>query len=547
MHLDAIFDNGRFQTLDPARPTASRIGILAGRIAGLDEEIDGATASTRHDLGGAHVVPGFNDAHQHLSMRGRRLRSLDLRSEVAASLDDLYAAVEEFALNLPEGAWIKGSGYDQNKIGAHPTAEMLDKVSAGHPVWLEHVSAHMGVANTEAFRRAGYTERVGVPDVPGGYVERDASGVAVGLLQETALHLVTDAFQPTGTDEIVDYIRAGSEAGVAEGLTSATEPGIGAVDHIGNSPIDLYAFQRARAEDALKVRMTLMPYITVLRDLGALEGESRWAGLDLGIRTGFGDEYLRLGPTKIATDGSLIGRSAYMSCCYHDDSTNRGFMQFTPQEVNDLIAAAHRSGWSVAAHAIGDAAVDSALDAFELAQQRHPRQDHRHRIEHFAVASDAQVRRLVRLGVTAVPQGRFISELGDGMMRALGPERSLQCYRMRSLLEAGAVLPGSSDSPVAHGAPLLNIHDMVNRLTSAGTALAPDERLTPLQALEAYTTGSAYAAGEERIKGRLQRGMLADFAVLTDDLLAVEPGRIKDISVGATVIGGEIVYNNGAL
>lgn len=547
MQLDAIFENGRFRTLDPQRPAATRMGVFGGRIVGFDAELEGCTALQRYDLGGAHAVPGFNDAHQHLSMRGRRLRSLDLRAHVVGSLEDLYAAVELFARDLPPGTWIKGSGYDQNKIGAHPTAEMLDKVSAGHPVWLEHVSAHMGVANSEAFRLAGFSERYGVPDVPGGAVERDPSGRAVGLLQETAQRLVTDAFRPIGSDEIVDYIKAGSEVGVSEGLTSATEPGIGAIDHIGNSTIDLYAFQRARDEGVLDVRMTLMPYITVLRDLGALEGESAWRGLDLGVRTGFGDDYVRLGPTKIATDGSLIGRSAYMSCCYHDDGDNRGFLQFEEDEVRLLITQAHRAGWSVAAHAIGDAAVDAALDAFEMAQVQYPRHDPRHRIEHFAVASDAQVARLVELGVTAVPQGRFISELGDGMMRALGPRRSQQCYRMGSLIEAGAVLPGSSDSPVVHGSPLLNIHDMVNRLTADGVPLAPNEAVTPAQALEAYTAGSAYAAGEEKTKGRLQPGMLADFAVLSDDLLAVDPGAIKDISVGATIIGGRVVFNDGAL
>jgi predicted amidohydrolase YtcJ len=291
----------------------------------------------------------------------------------------------------------------------------------------------------------------------------------------------------------------------------------------------------------------VMPYMTVLHDLGAVGDGATWFGLDLGLRSGFGDDRLKIGATKIATDGSLIGRSAHMCCGYQDEPDNVGFLQFDAEWLRRTITEAHRCGWQIAAHAIGDAAVDVVLDAFEAAQAAHPRPDARHRIEHFAVASDRQVRRLVDNRVIPVPQGRFVSEIGDGMITALGPERAEQCYRMRSLLDAGAVLPGSSDAPVAHGAPLLGIHDMVNRRTATGAPLAPDEAITPAEALHAYTIGSAYAEHAEHIKGRLARGMLADFTVLSDDLLAVAPSRIADLTVGATVIGGDIVHNTGAL
>lgn len=293
--------------------------------------------------------------------------------------------------------------------------------------------------------------------------------------------------------------------------------------------------------------MTVMPYLTVLRDLGLFQPGERWFGLDLGLRSGFGDEWLRVGPTKVLSDGSLIGRSAHMCCGYHDDPDNRGFLQFEREELREMVVEAHRCGWQVAAHAIGDAAIGAVLDILTEAQERHPRADARHRIEHFAVASDAQVRRAAELGVVPVPQGRFVSELGDGMLAALGPERSRRCYRMRSVLDAGMVLPGSSDAPVAHGSPILGIHDMVNRRTASGAPLAPEEALTPLQALHAYTVGSAHAVHEEGRKGVLRRGMLADVAVLSDDLLNVAPDRIKDVSVGATVVGGRVAHDGGAV
>nr|WP_279582752.1 amidohydrolase family protein [Fodinicola feengrottensis] len=175
-----------------------------------------------------------------------------------------------------------------------------------------------------------------------------------------------------------------------------------------------------------------------------------------------------------------------------------------------------------------------------------PRPDARHRIEHAGVTTDEDLARMVALGVIPVPQGRFVGEIGDGMLAALGPARARHCYRLRSFLDAGITLPGSSDSPVVDGSPLRGIHDMVNRRTDSGVPFVPAEALTAEQALRAYTHGSAYAVHEERVKGTLSRGKLADFVVLSDDLLAVPATRIRDLGVGATVVGGEVIYDASA-
>lgn len=547
MRLDAVYHNGHFTTLDADRPTARAVGVLGGRIAGLDEELDGCTAELTVDLGGAHAVPGFNDAHHHLSLVGKGLRELDVTHAAAPSLDALYEAVAERAATLPEDAWVLGAGYDQNKIGAHPTAEGLDRAAQGRPVWLVHTSHHMAAASTAAFARAGFAGREGVPDVPGGHVVRDADGRAAGLLQETAMHLVEQVLRPEPAEEWIANIAAGAQAAVEAGLTSVTEPGIGVTDGIGNGPADLDAYMRARERGLLGVRMTVMPYITALHDCGAFEPGSRWYGLDLGLRTGFGDERLRVGPTKMLSDGSLIGRSAAMCCDYHDTPGNKGLLQFSREQIRTYVLEAHRCGWQIATHAIGDAALDVILDAYDEAQRSHPRPGARHRIEHAAVTSDAQVARIAQLGLIPVPQGRFLSEIGDGLLTALGPERARLAYRMRSFLDAGVVLPGSSDAPVVAGAPLLGIHDMVNRRTAAGAPLAAHEAVTVREALHAYTVGSAHAVHEEHRKGTLARGMLADFTVLDDDLLRVAPERIADLTVGATVVGGRIAHDAGAL
>ncbi|MER5388126.1 amidohydrolase [Saccharopolyspora sp. NPDC002686] len=547
LRLDAVFHNGRFSTLDPARPAARAVGVLGGRIVALDEELDGCTGDVVVDLDGAHAVPGFNDAHHHLSLVGKGLRELDVSYTAAPSLDALYQAVAERAATLPADAWVLGAGYDQNKIGAHPTAAELDRVAQGRPVWLMHTSHHMAVASTEAFARAGFADLAALPDVPGGHVVRDADGRAEGLLQETAMQLVERALRPEPTEEWTANIAAGAQAALAVGLTSATEPGIGVVDGIGNGPADLDAYLRARERGLLGVRMTVMPYITALHDCGALEPGTTWYGLDLGMRTGFGDEWLRIGPTKILSDGSLIGRSAAMCCDYHDSPGNSGLLQYEAEQIRRYVVEAHRCGWQVATHAIGDAALDVVLDSYAEAQRLHPRADVRHRIEHAAVTSDAQVARIAELGLIPVPQGRFLSEIGDGLLSALGPVRGQLAYRMRSFLDAGVELPGSTDAPVVAGDPLLSIHDMVNRRTASGAPIGPHEAVTVREALRAYTIGSAYAVHEERIKGTLARGMLADFVVLSDDLLGVAPERIGELTVGATVVGGRIGHDAGAL
>ncbi|MGW1680012.1 amidohydrolase [Saccharopolyspora sp. NPDC002376] len=547
MHLDVLYINGDITTLDPDRPSARKMGVLGGVLVGLDDELDGCTADDVVDLGGAHVVPGFHDAHHHLSMRGQRLTQLDLRPSAVTSMDALYTAIREHAERLPEGAWVRGHGYDQNRIGgAHPTREALDALTGGRPVWLAHNSAHMGVVNTAAIRLMGYADPRDLPDVPGGTVERDSAGLPTGLLTEQAQALVYELIRPEPLEDFVRAIELGSEVALAEGLTSITEPGI-AGRLTGNGPADLHAFLTARERGVLGVRATVMPEMAALHDVDGGEPDSAGFGLDLGLRTGLGDDTLRIGAVKLFSDGSLIGRTASMCCDYADAVGNRGFTQDDPERLREQISRAHRAGWQVATHAIGDAAVQLVLDAYARAQRQFPRTDVRHRIEHCGVTSDAQVAEIARLGVVPVPQGRFIDELGDGMIAALGAERAKLAYRQLSFLRAGVEVPGSSDCPIVEGAPLLGIHALVNRETADGQVMGAAERLTPLQALRAFTRGSAYADHQEHRKGRLARGMLADFTVLSEDLTRVDPGAIKDVEVTATVVGGEIKHDRMGL
>ncbi|GAA1102547.1 amidohydrolase [Nocardiopsis composta] len=542
MKIDSLW-HGRFWTGDPARPEARTVAVHHGRILAVDE-VSGLEAEHEYDFGAARIVPGLHDAHHHTAGTGEQLAAVDLRYPKVRTLDGLYAAIAERAAELPPDAWVRGGGYDQNRLGDHPTAEGLDKAAGGRPAIIEHVSHHMIVANTRAFELAGAPGRRGYPDIPGGRVLRDEDGRAVGLLQERAGDPVRLEGAKTTGEESVRALRLASEQALRYGLTSLTEPGVLVGGAMGvNAPV-LGTYQTAIETGALRPRMTVMPFHRVLHGL-ELNAEGMRT-LDLGMRTGFGDDRLRLGPVKIISDGSLIGRTAAVHDCFCGERDNRGVMVVDPDELLELVPAFHRAGWTVAAHAIGDRAIDHALDAVAAARREHPRPV-RHRIEHFAIATDEQVRRCAGLGVVPVPQGAFISEFGDGILSAIGERRARGAYRMRSLLDAGMVVPGSTDSPVADANPFVSMHDLVNRVTAAGADFAPEERVTAAEALRAYTYGSAYAVGRENDVGTLRPGLLADFVALSDDLLAVAPSRIRDTGATATVIGGELLWGEDAV
>jgi|AntDeeMetagen681_2_1112603.scaffolds.fasta_scaffold03439_2 hypothetical protein len=545
MLFDVLYTNGRFHTQDEQRPLAHSLGVHEGRVISLDDELSAKYFRDVQDLAGATVLPGFNDAHCHLTYVGEAAIQVDLRPSACSTIDELLAAVEWACAQAPQGEWVQGAGYDQNYLdNRHPSADEIDAVSHGHPVWLVHNSRHMGVANTAAFERAGYPGRRGASAPEGGAVPTDADNRAEGLLQETARTLITDHIPALTVDDVVDMIDVGSQQAIELGLTSITEPGLGAPQHIGKTPYDIAAYQNARDQGKQRVRATVMPYLTTLHTLGGDDADQRFYGLDLGLRTGLGDDWLRIGPAKILSDGSLIGRSACMCCDYAVEPGNRGMLQFPRKEMRERIIGAHRAGWQVATHAIGDAALDAVMDIFEEAQREHPREDVRHRIEHLSVASDAQIARVEAAGVLAVPQGRFIYELGDGTARSLGPERVRLAYRIKGLLDAGLTVPASTDAPVVALDPILNIHDMVNRKTASGADFVPEERISLADAVRAYTMGSAYAVHEEKHKGKLTHGMLADFVTLSEDIHEVDVERIREVRVTATVIGGERVYGS---
>ena len=535
LRADLLLTNAWVRTLDgPDHGYVARsVAIWRDRVVAVDEDVP---AHRVVDLDGAVVAPGFHDAHQHLAWFGLSLAEVDLR---LPTLEDVYAAVAERAAGLGPDEWVVGAGYDENKLGAHPDRDALDRAAGGRRVWLKHTSGHMCVVSSAVLAELGLADAA--VDVPGGLVVTDPAGRPTGLLQEQAQQLLTPLVLPYPVATLVDAIERGGRVALSQGLTSVVEAGIGG-GWIGKSPVELAAYQQARDEGRLPLRVELMVAADALHALAAHEADGLPLGLDLGLRTGLGDDRLRIGPTKIFSDGSLIGHTCALTEEFADTPGERGYLQDDADALRTRILDAHRSGWRVATHAIGDAAIDLVLDAYEEAQRRWPRPDVRHRIEHFGVSRPDQVRRCAELGVVPVPQGRFVGEIGDGMLRALGPERAGWAYRYRSLLDAGVVVPGSSDRPVVDGAPLRGMHDMVNRHTDTGAECGPEEAVSGLEALTAYTLGSAYASHQEHERGSIAIGTLADLVVLSDDPATVDPATIKEIQVLRTYVGGEEVW-----
>lgn len=542
MQLDLIVDNARIITMDQMRPEATAMGVLAGRVVGLDDEITGLDAVRRLDARGATITPGFNDAHCHTTWFGLTLAEIDLGD--LHTLDDAYARLADGARET-EDDWILATGFNHHEYGGqYPDIAELDRIADGRPLLIRQTSGHSSIANTEALRLAGVFEP-GFETPQGGVIRRDDAGSPTGLVEETAQSLVQDLLLPMSQDEIVAALDRGTRQYAAEGITSFGEAGI-AGGWIGHTPVEMAAFQRARAVGVLRARAQVMPVMDVLHEMTAHADDGFGIGLDLGMFTGFGDDYLSLGPMKIFLDGALSGETAAMREPYLTDPDKSGYFQGDPDEMAATIRNAYKSGWAVAVHTLGDAAVDLAIDAITRAQEESGPPSVPNRIEHAAVVHPEQLPRLAEAGIAVAPQAAFFDNIGDGITESIGAERAAMTFRGRSFIDNGILMAGTSDRPCAEGTPLRGMQAFVDRKTKSGATFgSAGECLTPYEALYAYTVAPAKASGMAEDKGTLAAGMLADFVVLASSPL--EADDMAETEILATAVGGEFTYNAGAL
>ncbi|HEX8849293.1 MAG TPA: amidohydrolase family protein [Gemmatimonadaceae bacterium] len=522
--------NARVWTGDPRRPWADAVAVRGDRIAavGSSAEIRKlAVAATRVvDARGQMLVPGFHDAHVHFIDGGFRLASVQLRD--AKTPAEFVARVKAFAATQPRGTWITGGDWDHEQWGGQlPERSWIDSVTPDNPVWLNRLDGHMSLANSAALRAAGVTRAT--PDVAGGTIVRDARGEPTGILKDNAASLV-DAVVPPPTDAQNDRaLEAAMRYVAARGVTSVHNMGTWS---------DLATFERAHAAGTLITRIY------------AVVPLASWARLrDTVAARGHGDAWVRIGGLKGFVDGSLGSHTAAFLEPFTDAPGDTGLFVNTPEDLYAWTSGADRAGLQVIVHAIGDRAIRTQLGIFARVASEDGARDRRFRIEHAQHIAPADIPRFAALGVIASMQPYHAIDDGRWAEKVIGAERIRTTYAFRSLLDSGARLAFGSDWFVAPPTPLEGIYAAVTRRTLDDRnpgGWVPEQKIGVEDALRAYTMGGAYASFEEKEKGSIERGKLADLTLVDRDLTRIAPESIRDARVVMTIVGGRVVYESGA-
>lgn len=522
-----ILYNGRIHTMDRLRPHASALAVVGDRIAAVgDDSLRSLASPTTQliDLGGCTVTPGFIDAHLHFLAYGLSLREIDLMN--VPSIEAALERIAERAQSTPAGQWLTGRGWDQVlwPEAVFPTAAQLDAATPHHPAFLRRKCGHAGWANSLALKLAGITRDT--PDPDGGAIERDpVTGEPTGILLERAMDLVFRLQAIPSDAEAVEAVRVAMRRAHSLGITG--------IHNMEAAPA-LRAFQELRRRGEWKLR--------VLQQIPEVDMD---AAIELGIQSGYGDEWIRFGAVKIFADGSLGARSALMIEPYEGEPYNRGIAVSTAQHLKEQVMKAAQAGLAVHIHAIGDQANRNVLDAIEATRRAGVGAHLRHRIEHAQVLHPADLPRFAALQV--IPSMQPIHCTQDIMLadRHWGA-RSRLAYAWSSLLSSGAVLAFGSDAPVETPDVLQGVYAAVARRRADGfpgtEGWWPEECVSVEEAVYAYTVGAAYAGGEEAIKGSLTPGKLADLTVLDRDIFTIAAEELLQTRVTATMVGGEFVY-----
>ena len=523
--------NGKIWTVNDRQPRAEAVACLGSRIVavGSNGEIRkwiGAGTEVL-DLGGKLVLPGFNDAHVHFFSGGENLASVQLRD--AKSEDEFRQRIADFAAKQPAGRWITGGGWDhENWTSARlPTRQLIDAVTAGHPVFVNRLDGHMALANSQALKLAGITRDT--PDPPGGAIVRDAAGEPTGVLKDAAMERMYRAIPAPSDGQIADAVRAA--------MRYAAENGVTSVQDMSAAPEILRVYQALLARGELTVRISGHQPLATWQRLAAV-----------GLHAGFGGEKLHIGALKGFADGSLGSTTALFFEPYLDAPNTAGLAnsEMIPEsKMQSHILGADRAGLQIAVHAIGDKANHIVLGMYEEAARQNGARDRRFRIEHAQHLRMEDIPRFGKLHVIASMQPYHCIDDGRWAEKRIGPERAKGTYAFHALLDSGAVLAFGSDWDVAPMAPLMGIYAAATRRTLDGKhpgGWVPEQKITVAEAIRAYTMGSAYASFDEKIKGSIEPGKLADLVVVSDDILSIPAVEIEKARVETTVFDGKVIY-----
>jgi predicted amidohydrolase YtcJ len=538
LSADLVLTNGKVWTVDKSRPEAEALAVHRDRLVAVGRAGDvRALVGPRTrviDLRGRRVVPGFYDSHVHLLGSGLRLAEVALKD--ARDEAEFGRRLRDFDRRLPRDRWLLGGEWDHDRTfgGRLPTAELIDKYVPERPVFLRRYDGHMAVVNSRVLRLAGI--KAETPDPAGGVIYRKPGGrEPTGLLRDNAMGLVAPLVPPTTDAEMVEAVRAA--------LAEARQVGVTSVQDMDGSDAPtrrklFRLYQTMERSGALTLRIDLRWPL------------ARWKELaDLGVQAGFGSDWVRIGGVKGFVDGSLGSSTAKMFEPFVNEPGSTGVFVTPLAGLREYIEEADRAGLSVAVHAIGDRANAELLDIFAaVAKQNGPR-DRRFRIEHAQHLRPQDYARFRELNVIPSLQPYHAIDDGRWAEGRIGAQRCASSYACRSLLDAGARVAFGSDWSVAPLDPLAGIDAAVNRRTLDGKhpgGWFPEQKITVAEAVEAYTLTSAYAAFQERDRGSLEVGKLADLAVLSRDIFdAKERDHIADTKILLTVVGGRVVYDRG--
>lgn len=530
MEADLVLLNGKIITVDLDESIAEAVAVKFGRIlqVGTTEEIKQLTGDKTKtiDLDGRSVIPGFIDSHCHMMQVGAtRKLNTDLSQEAGVnSIDDLVKKLRERADATPKGEWVTGYQEDDSKLAEkrHPTRWDLDKASTDHPIIISTVGGHFSMANSLAFEQANVSKDT--PDPVGGKFDRDpVTEEPTGGLHETAIGII----KPDGPKEPT---RKQSYDGAKEILMECAMNGITLVyDTVRPPQIRAAIDLKNRGELPIRVRMD--PSIELFPELEKL-----------GIHRGLGDDWLRISGLKFFFDGAISARTAAVTEEYLNKPGFYGVMATTREIATKTIMDAYAEGYRISAHANGDKAIAMYLDIMEEAQSKYPREDPRNRDIHCTVITPELVERIKKLDILPTIFGPYVYYHGDKLIPAFGEERLERMFAARSFLDAGVVISAHSDHPCAPYPPLMALHGLVNRKTRAGRPIGQSQKVSVMEALKLYTINAAYHSFDEDNLGSIEEGKLADMVILGDDLLTAPTDKIIDISIDATIIEGEIVY-----
>lgn len=542
--MGKIFINGKIVTMEKDMPQAEAVVISNGRITFVgsnSEALKHQVAVTQViDLKGRMMVPGFIDSHMHLLNLGYSMRNIDLSG--AKSIEELKALISNFIKtnNIEPGQWVLGRGWNQDyfDVKVFPNRHDLDDVSKEYPILITRACGHAVVVNSMVLDLCGIDGNKG--QIEGGAMDLDEEGELKGIFRENAISMVYEAVPKYDVKSIKEMLLEAQNEALTFGITSIQSDDLQSAPGLGFDEV-IHAFQELANEGKIKIRLYEQSQLTDIEELKSF--------FDKGYFAGWGDEYFKIGPLKILTDGSLGARTAYMTAPYEDAPDNYGISTFSQEELDELVVCAHERNMGAAIHCIGDKAMYMAFDSIEKAIKKMPQKNVRHSIIHCQITDEKLLDRFKELDVIAHVQPIFLDYDLHIVGERIGRERAKWTYNWKSLVDRGVHVAFGSDCPVEPCNVMHGIYAAVTRKDLRGYPRGgwlPDQKVSVEEALYGFTMGPAYASFEEEVKGSIKVGKFADFTILSENIFEIEPEYLKDVEVVATIMNGEIMFFEGS-